>query len=56
MQTTSEKVLFNIDGNLTNLEFPIKVIKNHDSSIPGLIGLAINDTMAYTERSFLTEL
>ena len=53
---SSEKVLFNIDGNLTNLEFPIKVIKNHDSSIPGLIGLAINDTMAYTERSFLTEL
>ena len=46
----------NIDGNITDLEFPIKVIKNHDSSLPGLIGLAINNTIAYDERSFLTEL
>ena len=51
-----EKINFNINGNSTSIEFPIKIIKNHDNSIPGLIGLAINNTLSYDEYSFLSEL
>ena len=53
---SKDKVTLNINGNTTNLEFPIKVIKNHDESVPGLIGMAINDTMSRDLRSFLSEL
>lgn len=53
---SKEKIKFNINGNCTIKEFPIKIIKNHDEMVPGLIGLALNDTLAYEERSFLSEL
>jgi len=53
---SKEKVAFNINGNSTNLEFPIVVIKNHDESISGLIGMSINDTMPTNYKSFLSEL
>ena len=53
---SKDKITFNINGNSTNLEFPIKVIKNHDESVSGIIGMAINNTMARELRSFLSEL
>ena len=53
---SKDKVTFNINGNSTNLEFPIKVIKNHDESVSGIIGMAINVTKSGGLRSFLSEL
>ena len=53
---SKDKVIFNINGNSTNLEFPIKVIKNHDESVSGIIGMAINVTKSGGLRSFLSEL
>ena len=51
-----ELIKFNF-GNYTSVEnFPIKVAKGEDEPIPGVIGLSINDSMAYTLRSFLSEL
>jgi hypothetical protein len=51
-----ELIKFNF-GNYTSIEnFPIKVAKGEDEPIPGVIGLSINDSMAYTLRSFLSEL
>jgi hypothetical protein len=37
-------------------KFPIKVAKGEDEPIPGVIGLSINDSIAYSLRSFLSEL
>ena len=53
---SKEKIKFNIDGKYEIKEFPIKIIKNHDESKPGLIGLNFNNTLSYNVRSFLTEL
>ena len=51
-----EKIKFNF-GNYTKIEeFPIKVAKGENEPIPGVIGLSINDSMAYGLRSFLSEL
>ena len=51
-----ELIKFNF-GNYTSVEnFPIKVAKGEDEPIPGVIGLSINDSFAYTLRSFLSEL
>ena len=51
-----ELIKFNF-GNYTSVEkFPIKVAKGEDEPIPGVIGLSINDSIAYSLRSFLSEL
>lgn len=51
-----EKIKFNIDGKSEIKEFPIKILKNHDEMVPGLIGLATNNTLSYDAGSFLSEL
>jgi hypothetical protein len=53
---SKDKVTFNINGKTTNIEFPIKVIKNHDESVSGIIGIAINNTVSGGLKSFLSEL
>ena len=51
-----EKINLNVKGNYITIDFPIKIIRNHDESVPGIIGLAINNSMSYNDRSFLSEL
>ena len=53
---SKEKIKFNINGKTEIKEFPIKIVKNHDNNVPGLIGLALNSTIAFSEKSFLSEL
>ena len=53
---SKEKIKFNIDGKSEIKEFPIKLIKNHDETKPGIIGLNFNNSLSYSERSFLSEL
>ena len=51
-----ELIKFNFGNNISAVKFPIKVARGEDEPIPGVIGLSINDSMAYNLRSFLSEL
>ena len=51
-----DKISFNINGKIINLDFPVKIAKNHDENITGVIGLLLNDTSFNISRSLITEL
>ena len=51
-----EKIKFDFGKYSSIEEFPIKIAKKEKEIIPGVIGLSVNDSMAYNLRSFLSEL
>ena len=51
-----DRISFKNEDKSFLVEFPIKIAKNHDENIPGMIGLLINDTSFNSSRSLLTEL
>ena len=54
--TGTEKMTFKNKDNTFTINFPIKIAKNHDENIPGVIGLLVNDTNFNNSRSLITEL
>ena len=54
---SKDKLKLNLNGNMVFIEdFPIKIIKDHIESVPGLIGLSMNKTFPKEAQSFLYQL
>ena len=50
-----ENIIFNINNNLINKEFPIKIVRNIlEDNIPGYIGLLYNFSNFEERKSFIT--
>ena len=51
-----EKIYFKKEDKTLAYNFPVKLAKNHEENIPGVIGLLLNDTSFNNSRSLITEL
>ena len=47
---------FNINNKIVTKLFPIKIVRNNDENIPGVIGLLLNDSYYGTHREFINDL
>ena len=47
---------FNINNKIVTKLFPIKLVRNNDGNIPGIIGLLLNDSYYGTHREFINDL
>ena len=56
MCTSKEKINFNLNNKIYQREFPIKIVRNNDENIPGVLGLLLNDTYYGTHKSFINDL
>lgn len=53
---SKEKMKFNINNKIVEKIFPIKIVRENDDNIPGVIGLLLNDSLYGTHREFINEL
>ena len=54
--TAREQITFKSKDKIITNDFPIKIARNRDDNIPGMIGLLVNDTSFNISRSLITEL
>ena len=54
--TAREQITFKSKDKILTNDFPIKIVRNRDDNIPGMIGLLVNDTSFNISRSLITEL
>ena len=54
--TAKDIMTFKNENRTFSKEFPIKIVRNHDENIPGILGLLINDSNFNSSRSLITEL
>ena len=53
---SKDAMTFKNENRTFSKDFPIKIVRNHDDNIPGILGLLVNDTNFNFSRSLITEL